>query len=103
MNDDNDRPRVPALGRRDLLKLGAGVVLTSMTAQQASSQERGRGSRSPTPPRRSAPPTGELPPHTGPRYKNDYNPLGGNGPMDDATPAIVKLVHGDHASDLTPA
>src|SRR3989442_4656419 len=100
MNDDNDRPRVPALGRRDLLKLGAGVVLTSMTAQQASSQERGRGSRSPTPPRGSARPTGELRPPTRPGYKNDYNRVGGNGPLDAATRAIVQFLHRDQASDM---
>jgi len=93
------------MNRRDVLKLGAGVVLTSLTAQQASSQERGRGrgSRGAAPSRGSGRPAGELRPHTGPGYTNHYNRLGGNGPMDDATRAIVKFVHGYNAKDMTPA
>jgi 2-methylcitrate dehydratase len=92
--------------RRDLLKLGAGVVLTSMAAEQASSQERGRGSTRPAarPLTQGAPrPAGELRPHTGPGYKNDYNRLGGNGPMDDTTRKIVKFVREFSEANLTPA
>ena len=89
--------------RRDLLKLGAGVVLTSMTAEQASSQERGRGSQRPAAAPASPRPAGELRPHTGPGYKNDYNRLGGNGPMDDTTRKIVKFVREFSDANFTPA
>jgi 2-methylcitrate dehydratase len=101
MSDDNVRPSVPMLRRRDLLKLGAGVVATAVTVPEALAQ-RG-GERGPAPPKGSARPQGELRPHTGPGYKNDYNRLGGNGPMDDATRTIVKFVHGYNAKDMTPA
>jgi 2-methylcitrate dehydratase len=42
-------------------------------------------------------------PRTGPGYKNDYNRLEGNGPMDDTTRTIVKFVHGFKESDITPS
>jgi 2-methylcitrate dehydratase len=102
MNDDNDLPTMPTVGRRKLLQLGAGVVMSSLAAQQASSQGRG-GPSGPAPPRGSAPPADELRPRTGPGYKNHYNRLGNNGPMDDATRTIVKFVREYNASSMTPA
>jgi len=42
-------------------------------------------------------------PHTGPGYKNDYNRLAGNGPMDNTTRTIVKFVREFKESDLTPS
>lgn len=98
-HDDRGRPDGARLGRRDLMrKLGAGVVLTTLGGQRASAQ-------APTlaPARGSGRPPGELRPHTGPGYRNDYNRLGNNGPMDDATRTIVNFVRGYSASDMTPA
>jgi 2-methylcitrate dehydratase len=104
MNDDNVRPR--ALGRRDLMKLGAGVVATALTAQHASAQRGGGGGRGnatqgPVPPPGSPPPD-TWRPHTGAGYHNEANRVGGNGPMDDTTRKIVQYVHGFKESDMTP-
>ena len=92
-NDGQAGPQIPALGRRDLIKLGAGVVATALTGSSASpAQERGGGggfqSQTPAPPPGS-PPSGEWRPHTGPGYKYTANRYGGNGPMDDTTRKIV--------------
>lgn len=90
-----------SLARRDLLKIGAGVVLTAATAERAASQE-GTGQRaSPAP--GSGRPAGELRPHTGAGYRNDYGRLGGNGPMDDTTRKIVSFVREFSPDRLTPS
>ena len=91
------------LARRDLLKLGAGVVLTATAADRAESQEGESGPRRPAPPSGSARPPGELRPHTGPGYRNDAGRLGGNGPMDDTTRKIVTFVREFSAASLTPS
>jgi 2-methylcitrate dehydratase len=101
MQDDNGRPRVPALGRRDLMKLGAGVVTTALAGSRVDAQ-RGGGPQN-TPPPGSMPGPDEPRPVTGPGYKNDYNRLAGNGPMDDTTRKIVKFVHDFKESDITPS
>ncbi|MGH9139706.1 MAG: hypothetical protein ACRD2I_01045, partial [Vicinamibacterales bacterium] len=68
---DRTRTRVPAtLGRRDLFRLGAGVVATTLTADRVIAQRgggRGGASQLPVPPPGSAPPD-EWRPHTGPGY-----------------------------------
>ena len=93
-----------ALGRRDLLKLGAGAVIAATAAEKVSSQGEGRGgAQRPAPPPGSPRPPGELRPHTGTGYKNDYNRLGGNGPMDDTTRKIVKFVREFSDANLTTA
>ena len=101
VHHDGTSPRGRGLGRRDLIKLGAGVVVTALNAPTLLAQ-RGGGSRGPVPPKGSARPAGELRPHTGPGYTNDYDRLDGNGPMDDTTRTIVKFVHGYKASDMSP-
>ncbi len=98
MSGDNDRPR--ALRRRDLMKLGAGVVTTALTVQGASAQ-RGVPPPSRVPAPGSPPPPDEWRPHTGAGYKNEANRLGGNGPMDDTTRKIVKYVHEFKQADMT--
>jgi len=91
--------------RRDLMKLGAGVVTTALAGQRAAAQRGGGRGGEP----QAAPPPGSMPspdeprPHTGPGYKNDYNRLAGNGPMDDTTRKIVKYVHDFKESDMTPS
>src|SRR5262245_14594587 len=90
-----------SLARRDLLKLGAGVMLTATAADRAESQE--TAGSSPSPPSGTALPPGELRPHTGPGYRNDYGRLGGNGPMDDTTRKIVSFVRQFSLQDLTPS
>ena len=104
MSDNDDRPTLPTtLGRRDLLKLGAGVVAGAVTASEALAQRGGgRGSRGPVPPVGSGRPEGELRPHTGPGYVNDYNRLDGNGPMDDATRKIVDFAQKYNYADISP-
>ena len=102
MQDDFDRRN--ALGRRDLMKLGAGVIATALTSQRASAEpQRGGGGSGPDLAPGSMPNPNEPRPHTGPGYKNDYNRLAGNGPMDDTTRKIVKYVREFKESDMTPA
>jgi 2-methylcitrate dehydratase len=89
--------------RRELIKLGAGAVAAALTTGQQALAQRGasRGSAPPAAPG-SGRPAGELRPHTGPGYKNDYHRLGENGPMDDTTRKIVKYVGEFKESDMTP-
>src|SRR5882672_3088518 len=102
--EDETRLRVPnALGRRDLMKLGAGVVATALMGEHVSAQEEGTKPASQPPPVGEAPSPGEWRPHTGPGYLNNANRLGGNGPMDDTTHKIVKFVSGYKESDMTPS
>ena len=103
MKNEESRAGMRKLGRRDLLKIGTGVALSSVAARQAWSQGRGGESGGPTPAPASPRPPAELRPHTGSGYINNYDRLGHNGPMDDATRTIVKFVRGYNASDMTPA
>ena len=92
MKKDTVRPRTSALGRRDLLKLGAGVVGTALTAQGAAAQAPAAGStRKPGVPRV----------HTRSGYKTPPGRLGNNGPMDDTSRTIVKFVTEFNESKLT--
>jgi 2-methylcitrate dehydratase len=100
MRDDTVRPRVSGLGRRDLMKLGASVVTTALAGSRVNAQ---RGGPQATPPPGSMPSPDEPRPHTGPGYKNDYNRLAGNGPMDDTTQKLVKFVRDFKESDITPS
>lgn len=101
-NDAVNRSRPPRLDRRDLMKLGAGVVVTALNAPKAAAQGRGgEGSGRPAPARGSMRAPGEPRPHTGPGYKNTANRLAGNGPMDDTTRKIVRFVHDFNESSLT--
>lgn len=90
--DDNVRPGLPFLGRRDLLKIGvgAGVSMTGMLNARASAQEQG------SPPRSQA-----ALPETATGWKNDANRASGNGPMDDTSRQIVKYVSSFSESNLT--
>ena len=100
----NDRSRSRLLGRRDLMKLGTGVLGAAVTAGHAAAQRgggRGELPAGPAPPPGSPPPPGWRP-HTGPGYTYTANRLGANGPMDETTAKIVKFVHGYNASDMTP-
>src|SRR5579864_6821815 len=100
---DNDRGS-RRFHRRDLMKLGAGIVTSAFAAERLSAQRsggRGDVAQAPVPPPGSPPPTGWRP-HTGPGYTYTANRLGANGPMDDTTAKIVKFVHGYKESDMTP-
>ena len=101
MTEDTDRPTMGHVGRRRLLKLGAGAVIGTMVAQPASAQSPQR-SRGPVPPPGSARPPEEMRPHTGPGFINDYNRLGHNGEMDDATRQIVSFTHKYKFADMSP-
>src|SRR5262245_36501610 len=90
--DDNPRPRGSALGRRDVLKLGAGVVGSGLIAQRAGAQAPAPGStRRPGVPRV----------HTRAGYKTPLGRVGSNGPMDDTSRKIVKFVTEFNESKLT--
>ena len=88
---------VKRLGRRDLMKLGAGVVATALNAPKAAGQGR-RGTNVVAPAPGQPRPPGPRP-HTG--YKYTANRLVNNGPMDDTTKKIVTYVREFDASRLT--
>ena len=101
MSDNDVRPSAK-LGRRDLMKLGAGVVAGAVAASDALAQRGGQGGPvGPAPPVGSGRPPGPRP-HTGPgNYVNDYNRLDGNGPMDDATRRIVDFAQKYNYADMS--
>jgi len=74
------------IGRRDRMKLGAGVVTAALGRSNAAAQGCGDQSAPPAP---GSMPDASVPRlHVGPGYKNTANRLGGNGPMDDTTRQI---------------
>ncbi len=79
--------RTSALGRRDLMKMGAGLGVTMLGASRVLGQT--------STAEREAPLT-----ETGPGYKNDANRSSGNGPMDGTTRQIVKWVHSFSEADV---
>jgi 2-methylcitrate dehydratase len=83
---------LPPLNRRGLMKLGAGVVLTSLTAPKMLAQRGGR-------PRSERPEGYNL--ATGTGYKNDANRVSGNGPMDGTSKKLTSYVHSFSESQLT--
>jgi 2-methylcitrate dehydratase len=93
------RPRRQALGRRDLMKIGAGVVATALTASTSSAQGRGRGAAPQDVPDENWPP--DVRSRVG--YHYDANRESNNGPMDDTSARIVKFVHDFNASKLSDA
>jgi len=107
--DDNVVPRLTVLGRRDLMKMGAGVVaLTQMLkVPGASAQEAARGSsqdqRSAYRPEawRHEERYAGVKMETGPGWKNTSNRASGNGPMDNTSRQIVEFVSSFSESNLT--
>src|SRR5712692_9305463 len=99
--ENGGRPRGRGMGRRDLMKLGAGVVATAMAASKASAQRGGGGGPAP-----SAGPDGvsyALPVRTRAGYVYDANRESNNGPMDDTSRTIVTWANGFTYSKLTAA
>jgi 2-methylcitrate dehydratase len=84
--DSDVRPQVPTFGRRDLMKLGAGAVMTTLTASVA--------------PAESAAPEAPVPStHAG--WKNTAHRISGNAPMDDTSRRIVEYTTSFSQSQLT--
>jgi 2-methylcitrate dehydratase len=100
-DDDVCHRASAALGRRDIMKLGAGAVATALIGRRVSAQ--GEGAPPQNPVVGEPPPAGEWRPHTGAGYQNNANRLGGNGPMDETTRKIVKFVSEYKESDMTPS
>jgi 2-methylcitrate dehydratase len=101
--EEQDSTRVPSIGRRDLMKIGAGAVASALTGRMISAQENEGRQRQGTldPPGQPAP-TNEWRPHTGVGYQYSANRLDNNGPMDDVTKQIVQFVHGFGAAQMNP-
>jgi len=101
--DDDVSPGVPAVGRRDLLKMGVGAGVVAMTqmlngptasAQVATTgSAQGRGSAASRP--------AGLITETGVGWKNNANRASGNGPMDDTSRQIVTYVSSFSEAILT--
>src|SRR5262245_3135776 len=100
MKETNGPARGARLARRDLMKLGAGVVVSALAAPKVTGQERGSGSRPPVAPGSFRKPD-DLRPHTATGYKYTAKRLSGNGPMDDTTRKIVSFVSGYNDSKMT--
>src|SRR5262245_42562067 len=92
MKEEPVRSRASTLGRRDVLKLGAGVVGTALAAQRA-------GAQAPAPGSTRKPGVARV--HTPAGYKLPPGRVGSNGPMDDSSRAIVKFVREFNESKLT--
>jgi 2-methylcitrate dehydratase len=98
----DDKGQRGELGRRDLMKLGAGVLAaTALGVQQASAQRESARADTIAPP--GSPPPSGWRPHTGAGYQNTFNRLGANGPMDDTSRKIVEYVSRFKDSDITPS
>src|SRR5215510_11576325 len=91
--DRESRLRVPPLGRRDLVKLGAGAAWMALSAPALLAQ-RQEGSRRP-----ERPDGFNL--ATGVGYKNDANRVSGNGPMDHTSQVLVSYANSFSESNLT--
>src|ERR1700682_2658325 len=85
-----------ALGRRDLMKIGAGVVMTTLASQAAITHAAEEAPSKPARAAALAKPEGGNPDYgwkkvmSGPGYKNEANRLSGNGPMDNTTRQLVE-------------
>ena len=92
--DDTTAEGAPRrLRRRDVMKIGAGFVVTALHAPGIGAQ--GAASR------RSSIPEGALPVLTRYGYKNDANRRDGNDHMDDSTRKVVRYVHSFSEANLT--
>src|SRR6266478_9273136 len=99
--EKREAPRGSGMGRRDLMKLGAGVVATALTASKASAQRGGGGAGQPP---AVAGPDGvsyALPVRTRAGYVYEANRESNNGPMDDTSRTIVTWANGFTYSKLT--
>lgn len=94
MHDEHDATGPRQLGRRNLLKLGTGAVMTTLAAPHLAAQGQN------TPPPGSPRPADAPRPFTGEGYQNTYNRLHENGPMDDTTRQIADYVLSFNESQL---
>src|ERR1700733_6764208 len=96
------------VGRRDLMKIGAGVIMTTVAGQsavaRAAEAEPPKAGRSPVPQDSDTgnPDYSWKKVTAGPGYKNDANRLQGNGPMDNTTRQLVDYTQKFSDSDLKP-
>lgn len=93
--DATDGSHSTGLGRRDMMKLGAGVVVSAFGASKVAAQGAALQASSSV----SMP----LPVRTEAGYVYDANRESNNGPMDDTTRKIVKFVNEYKYSQLTAA
>ena len=104
---EGTQPLGSALGRRDLMKIGAGVVMTTLASQAAITRAAEEAPSKPAGSAAPAKPEGGNPEYNwrkvtaGPGYKNDANRLHGNGPMDNTTRQLVEYTKAFSAADLT--
>ncbi len=108
--DEKNQLSSPALGRRELMKIGAGVVVTTLAsqatpaaaaepAQDAVTEGRGAAAGSKAGGAKTLGDWQHV--RTGPGYKNDAGRISGNGPMDDTTRQLVSYVTSFNESKLT--
>ena len=98
MDRADDNQKTTGMGRRELLKLGAGVVATAATVlkgDQVLAQGQSGSSRAATVPE------GALPTLTRSGYRTPRGRLDGNDAMDDSTRKIVQYVHRFSEKDVT--
>ena len=113
---EREEPQLPgsALGRRDLMKIGAGVVMTTLAGQKAIAQDaeggaakagtaKTGGSASRSSAAAGNPDYDWKKVMSGPGYKNDANRLSGNGPMDNTSRQLVSYVKSFSEANLTPS
>ena len=94
--DNADSRPASVIDRRDLMRLGASVVLTSLSAPTLLAQEREEGGR------RAVRPEGVPAIITGPGFKYTANRISGNGPMDALSRQIAAYTVSFSQKELTP-
>jgi 2-methylcitrate dehydratase len=101
MNDETSAQKQPrGLGRRELMKIGAGVVATAMQAPVAFAQDAPVRTASPTASPPASPP-GAPPAPRSEKPITDAARSFGNGPMDDTTRQLVSYAKGFSEANLT--
>jgi len=88
-----------ALDRRDLMKLGAGAIMTALGGPAATAQDPAKGKAKGEGQRNSGPVLPSAKTSAG--YKNDAGRISGNGPMDNTSRQIVSYVSSFSESNLT--
>jgi len=107
--DDDARPPLANVGRREAMKVGAGIVVGALSANRALAQSTGTESTQ----NKSSIDRADAWEHkerysgvtmqTGPGFKNDSKRASGNGPMDETSRQLVEYTSKFSESDLNPA
>jgi 2-methylcitrate dehydratase len=105
--NEETRSSSSAFDRRDLMKFGAGAVITTLAGPRGIAQASEAGAAKAVPPS-ARPPAADVKTTddwknvwTGPGYKNDAGRISGNGPMDNTSRQLISYATSFPESKLT--